>query len=72
MLSHKETQMQTFLTLLKTVTTRKKMFDVVLAATLKDHGITGLYTVNTDDFKDFAWLKVINPLKADGEKQSSV
>lgn len=34
-LSHKETQMQTFLILLKTVTTRRKMFDVVLAATLR-------------------------------------
>ena len=69
-LSHKETQMQTFMTLLKTVTTRKKMFDVVLAATLKDHEIAGLYTVNTVDFEDFEWLKVINPLKADGEDQS--
>ncbi|CAK8724294.1 Ribonuclease VapC [Candidatus Electronema halotolerans] len=69
-LSHKETQMQTFLTLLKTVTTRKKMFDVVLAATLKDHEIAGLYTVNTVDFEDFEWLKVINPLKTDGEEQS--
>ncbi len=28
-ISHKETQLQTFLTLLRTVTTRKKMFDVV-------------------------------------------
>ena len=58
--------MQTFLTLLKTVTTRKKMFDVVLAATLKDHGVTGLYTVNTADFKDFEWLTVRNPLQEDG------
>lgn len=32
-LAHKDTQIQTFLTLLKTVTTRKKMFDVALAAT---------------------------------------
>lgn len=66
-LSHKETQMQTFLTLLKTVTTRRKMFDVVLAATLKDHGVSGLYTVNTADFEGFEWLKVINPLKEDDE-----
>lgn len=61
-LAHKETQVQTFLTLLQTVTTRKKMFDVALAATLKDHEITGLYTVNTDDFEGFEWLTVINPL----------
>ena len=49
-------------TLLQTVTTRKKMFDVALAATLKDHAITGLYTVNTSDFEGFEWLTVINPL----------
>ena len=61
-LAHKETQIQTFFTLLQTVTTRKKMFDVALAATLKDHGITGLYTVNTVDFEGFEWLMVINPL----------
>ncbi|WP_198146068.1 hypothetical protein [Desulfonatronovibrio magnus] len=61
-LAHKETQIQTFFTLLQTVTTRKKMFDVALAATLKDHGINGLYTVNTADFEGFDWLIVINPL----------
>ena len=38
------------------------MFDVALAATLKDHAITGLYTVNTADFEGFEWLTVINPL----------
>jgi predicted nucleic acid-binding protein len=64
-LSHQETQLQTFLTLLRTVTTRKKMFDVVLVATLKDHEIEGLYTVNTADFEGFEWLTVINPLKDD-------
>lgn len=61
-LSHKKTQMQTFLRILRQVTTRKKMFDVVLAATLKDHGVAGLYTVNTADFEEFEWLAVINPL----------
>ncbi|MEW6609432.1 MAG: hypothetical protein AB1414_18640 [bacterium] len=34
-------------------------------ATLKDHGIEGLYTVNTADFEGFDWLTVINPLKDD-------
>jgi predicted nucleic acid-binding protein len=62
-LSHQDTQLQTFLDLLRTVTTRKKMFDVALVATLKDHGIEGLYTVNTADFEGFDWLTVINPLK---------
>jgi predicted nucleic acid-binding protein len=58
-----ETQIQTFLQLLGSVTTRKKVFDVVLAATLKDNAISGLYTVNTDDFNDFDFLEVINPLE---------
>jgi len=41
------------LELLSSVKTRKKIFDVALAATLKDHNIKGLYTVNVDDFKEF-------------------
>ena len=56
------TQLNTLLDLLKTVTTRKKVFDVALAATLKDHGISGLYTVNTKDFAEFGFLDVKNPL----------
>lgn len=55
--------MQTFLALFSMVTTRKKVFDVALAATLKDDGISGLYTVNIDDFQEFAFLKVVNPLE---------
>jgi hypothetical protein len=42
--------------------TRKKIFYVALAATLKDHNITGFYTVNVDDFREFDFLEVINPL----------
>ncbi|MCP4401926.1 MAG: PIN domain-containing protein [bacterium] len=61
--SHQSTQIQTFLDLLRTVTTRKKTFDVALAATLKDNEIEGLYTVNVADFEDFDGLTVINPLK---------
>jgi len=57
------TQMQTFFELAKTATTRKKTFDLFLAATLKDNIIEGIYTVNTDDFKDFTFLKVVNPLQ---------
>ena len=59
----KPTQLETFLTLLESTTTRKKTFDVYLAATLKDHGIEGLYTVNVEDFKELTFLKVENPLK---------
>ncbi len=61
--SHQPTQMQTFLDLLKTITTRKKTFDVALVATLKDNEIEGLYTVNVPDFEGFTCLTVINPLK---------
>lgn len=57
------TQLNTLLDLLKSVTTRKKVFDVALAATLKDHGVSGLYTVNTKDFDEFSFLDVTNPLE---------
>ena len=36
----KSTQLSTLLDLLKSVTTRQKVFDVALVATLKDHGIS--------------------------------
>jgi hypothetical protein len=58
----KPTQLQTFLGLLETTTTRKKVFDVALAATLKDNHVEGLYTVKVDDFKDFPFLNIENPL----------
>lgn len=58
----KSTQLTTLLDLLKSVTTRQKVFDVALVATLKDHGISGLYTVNTGDFHQFTFLDVKNPL----------
>jgi len=58
----RETQLRTFLDLLGMTTTRKKVFDVALAATLKDNGIVGLYTANVADFEDFDFLKVVNPL----------
>jgi len=61
-LNQRNTQLRTFLWLLSSVKSRKKIFDVALAATLKDHNITGLYTVNVDDFKEFDFLEVINPL----------
>jgi predicted nucleic acid-binding protein len=57
-----ETQIKTFINLLSSIATRKKVFDVALAATLKDNNIKGLYTVNIDDFKDFDFLEVNNPL----------
>jgi uncharacterized protein len=57
-----QTQLETLVDLLKSVTTRKKIFDVALVATLKDHGIPGLYTVNTKDFEEFTFLDAKNPL----------
>jgi hypothetical protein len=56
------TQLNTLLELFSSVTTRKKVFDVALAATLKDCRIPGLYTVNTKDFQEFTFLDVKNPL----------
>ena len=58
----KSTQIVTVLDLLKTGNTRKRIFDVALVATLKDHAIPGLYTVNTKDFDGFTFLSVKNPL----------
>lgn len=56
------TQLHTLLELLASVKSRKKIFDVALAATLKDHNIPGLYTVNVSDFEEFTFLDVQNPL----------
>jgi len=61
-LHHKTSQLDTLLTLFESVTTRKKVFDIALAATLKDNEIKGLYTVNTKDFVGFDFLDVVNPL----------
>jgi len=58
----RDTQIQTFISLSDMITTRKKVFDVAIAATLKDNHIIGLYTNNVDDFKEFDFLTVINPL----------
>ena len=38
------------------------IYDVALAATLKEYGISGIYTANVDDFASFDFLEVINPL----------
>lgn len=58
----KASQLDTLLTLFESVTTRKKVFDIALVATLKDNGIRGIYTVNTKDFVEFGFLDVVNPL----------
>lgn len=58
----KPTQLTTLLNLLDSVKSRRKVFDVALVATLKDNGIQGLYTMNTSDFEEFAFLEIKNPL----------
>jgi predicted nucleic acid-binding protein len=62
-INQRETQIRTFLDLLSSVTTRKKIFDIALVATLKDHGISGIYTLNVADFEEFDFLEVVNPLE---------
>lgn len=59
----KPSQMQTVLALLQSVTSRKNIFDAGLAATLRDNGVVGLYTVNVKDYMWFDFLKVTNPLQ---------
>lgn len=61
-INQQETQIQTFIELMNLVTTRKKIFDIALVATLKDNGIMGLYTANVVDFTEFDFLEIINPL----------
>ncbi len=62
-INQRETQIETFIELLTSVSTRKNVFDVALAATLKDNEIEGLYTLNVNDFKEFKFLKVVNPFE---------
>ena len=40
----------------------RRFFDVVLAATLKYHGVRRLYTRNEKHFRDYRFLEVMNPL----------
>ncbi|MHA1495676.1 MAG: type II toxin-antitoxin system VapC family toxin [Candidatus Thorarchaeota archaeon] len=40
-----------------------QIFDYVIAATAKEHGIERIFTENTRDFAVFDFLKVVNPLR---------
>lgn len=40
----------------------RKIFDCVLAVTARENGIEEVYTENVEDFRDFAFLRVLNPL----------
>ena len=67
-ITHRETQIKTFLDLLSSVTTRKKVFDIAIVASLKDHGVSGFYTMNVADFREFDFLEVVNPLLTEVQK----
>ena len=41
---------------------RKRLLHTYLAATLLDNGITTLISCDTDDFKVFTQLRLINPI----------
>ncbi len=61
-LTQKDSYLENAIELLAQVTSRKRIFDVAIAAILKDNQISGIYTVNVEDFKRFTFLEVINPL----------
>lgn len=61
-LYQKKSQIATLINLLEQTTTRKKVFDIALAATLKDNNINGIYTANTKDFEEYEFLIVENPI----------
>lgn len=58
-----ETYLTNFLEMLAQISSRKQIFDIALAATLKDNSISGIYTVNVKDFNFRDGLEVINPLE---------
>ena len=43
---------------------RQHVFDAFLVATMLEHGIETIYTVNTKDFVMFKEIRVINPFEA--------
>ncbi len=57
-----KTYLTNFLEMLTQISSRKEIFDIALAATLKDNSISGIYTVNVKDFNLIEGLEVINPL----------
>lgn len=43
----------------------RRSFDLILALTLKNHGVTEFNTRNSKDFLDFNFFRVINPLSSE-------
>ena len=64
-----ETTLFTFLNLIRRLKQRRKeFFDVFLAATMLDNGITSIITANEKDFADIKGISVYNPFS---EKQKN-
>ena len=61
-LTQKDSYLDNAIELLEQVTSRKRVFDVAIAAILKDNQVSGIYTVNVEDFEGFTFLEAINPL----------
>ncbi len=61
-LTQKDSYLDNAIELLGQVSSRKRIFDVAIVAILKDNQISGIYTVNVEDFEGFTFLEVINPL----------
>jgi predicted nucleic acid-binding protein len=40
----------------------RRSFDLILAITLKEHGVEVFHTRNTKDFEDLNYFRVVNPL----------
>ncbi len=50
--------------LAKTLKIRKaKVFDCILAVTAKENDVVAICTENVDDFKDFTFVKTLNPFE---------
>ncbi len=43
----------------------RRIFDLRLSATLRDHGVDVFYTRDTKDFRDEGFLQLINPFEAE-------
>ena len=46
---------------------RRRLFDLVLAETLRHHGVVRLYTHNPKDFEELGYFEVIDPIAGNGD-----
>ena len=45
-------------------TINASFWDVLIAVTMRDSGVTRLYTENETDFRKIPWVEVLNPLRS--------